>query len=125
MSNKKRKNGQQRPQQQGGTQMSQPQQTQSPIGRKLKTPTGFEYELKAKNLTDMRFLDNLVTMQDPNRNENERTVATVRVIQLLLGDEQKEAFYAHVVKIYGYADPAGTGKELGYILANFDQGKKK
>lgn len=125
MSNKKRKNWQQRPQQQGGTKAPQPQQSSSPIGKKLKTRTGFEYTLKAKNLTDMRFLDGLVTMQDPNKSESDRTLATVRVIQLLLGDEQKDAFYEHIVKTYKWADPAAVGKELGDILANFDQGKKK
>ena len=125
MSKNKRNNGQQRPQQQGGTQAPQPQQKSSPIGQRLKTRTGFEYKLEAKNLTDMRFLDGLVTMQDPNKSESERTLATVRVIQILLGDEQKDAFYEHIVRTYGWADPAAVGKELGDILANFDQGKKK
>ena len=117
MSQKKR-NGQQ------GQQNTQTQKP-SPIGQKLKTATGFEYELKAKNLSDMRFLDALVIMQDESLSEAERTTATVRVIRMLLGEGQKDAFYAHIAKHYGWASPAAVGKELGDILANFDQGKKK
>lgn len=97
----------------------------SPIGKKLKTSTGFEYTLEAKNLTDMRFLDALVIMQDESLPESERTTATIRVIRLLLGEGQKDAFYAHITKEYGWASPEAVGKELGDILTNFDDTKKK
>ena len=118
--NKKRRNRHQdgqRPQEAG--------QKQAAVGRKLSTSSGFEYTLAAKNLTDMRFLDALVTMQDESLSEPERTIATVRVIRMLLGEEQKDAFYAHITKKYGWPSPAVVGKELGEILANFDQSKKK
>ena len=101
------------------------EEQKTPIGKQLKTRSGFEYKLEAKNLTDMRFLDSLVAMQDASKSESERTLATVRVIQLLLGDAQKDAFYEHVARVYGWAEPAAVGRELGDILANFDQSKKK
>lgn len=122
MSNKKRNNGQNMPPRQPQTQQ---QENQSPIGQKLKTSTGFEYELKAANMADMRFLDALVSMQDASLPEAERVTSTVRVVRYLLGEGQKDAFYAHVVQKYGAASPAAVGKELGDILANFDAGKKK
>ena len=122
MSKKKRNNWQQVTEKKPRQEM---EEQKTPIGKQLKTRSGFEYKLEAKNLTDMRFLDSLVAMQDASKSESERTLATVRVIQLLLGDAQKDAFYEHVARVYGWAEPAAVGRELGDILANFDQSKKK
>lgn len=119
MGNKKGYNGQNRPKPDQQTQHSR-----SPFGRKLKTSTGFEYVLIAENVADMRFLDALVTMQDASLPEGERTASTVRAIRYLLGESQKDAFYAHIVQHYGAAGPEAVGQELGEIIASFDQAKK-
>ena len=102
----------------------QPEQT-TPFRRTLSTSSGFEYELKAKNLQDMRFLDALVLMEDESLSESERTVNMIRVLRLMLGENQKDALYAHVVKLNGWASPAAVGRELKDIISNFDESKKK
>ena len=123
MSNKKKRYyGQQMYQKAQGQEQ---QKTQTLIGRKLRTSSGFEYTLKAQNLQDMRFLDTLVAMEDESLTEAERVTNMVRFLRLALGETQKDAFYAHIVRIYGWASPAAVGKELRDILNNFDQGKKK
>ena len=98
---------------------------QQNTGKKFRTLTGFEYTIQAKNIQDMRFLDALVSMEDPALTEAERVVSMVRVIRMMLGEEQKEALYAHVTKLHGWADPAAVGAELKSIISNFDESKKK
>lgn len=93
--------------------------------KKYRTPSGFEYTLKAENLQDMRLMDALVSMEDTTLTEAERVTSMVRVIQLLLGFDQKEALYAHVVRNVGWASPVAVGLELKAIIRNFDEAKKK
>ena len=126
----KKKNGYSRPKNQQQNQniqqesKAQPEQT-TPFRKLLKTSSGFEYELQAKNLQDMRFLDALVLMEDESLSESERTVNMIRVLRMMLGENQKDALYAHVVKLNGWASPAAVGRELKDIISNFDGSKKK
>lgn len=88
------------------------------------TKSGFKYQI-TENMNDMRLLDALVTMQDPSLSETERSVACTKAIRFLLGENQKEALFAHIVKMYGWARPDAVARELMEIIANFDEGKKK
>lgn len=101
------------------------QEQTTPFRKTLSTSSGFEYILQAKNLQDMRFLDALVLMEDESLSESERMVNMIRVLRLMLGESQKDALYAHVVKLNGWASPAAIGRELKDIISNFDESKKK
>lgn len=90
----------------------------------FRTSSGFEYRI-TENMSDFRLVDALVTMQDPSLDEGTRSVACVKALHFLLGDNQKEALFAHVVKIYGWASPGAVAKELMEIIGNFDENKKK
>lgn len=88
------------------------------------TKSGFQYRI-TENMNDMRLLDALVTMQDQSLGETERSVACAKAIRYLLGETQKEALLAHVVKAYGWARPDAVAMELMEIISNFDESKKK
>ena len=98
---------------------------EKPKGPKIyRTSTGFEYRL-TQNLYDMRLIDALVTMQDPSIDYGTRSVAYMKALRFLLGEDQKEALFAHVVRRVGWADPKVVIKELMDIIANFEESKKK
>lgn len=122
MSKNKNRNG--TPRQQNAPQ-DHKQPEKKPQTNKIRTGTGFEFEIKMKNPTDMRFVDALVGMDDESQPENLRLVDMIRVIRMLMGDAQKDAFFDHVAKAYGWASPGAVGKELRDIFASLDQSKKK
>ena len=88
------------------------------------TSSGFEYRI-TENMSDFRVIDAMVTMQDPSLDEGTRSVACVKALHFILGDNQKEALFAHIVKRYGWVPPGAAAKELMEIIANFDERKKK
>lgn len=98
------------------------QQEKSP--KIFSTKSGFTYQI-TENMNDMRLLDALVTMQDPSLSETERSVACTKAIRFILGENQKEALFAHIVRRYGWARPDAVARELMEIIANFDESKKK
>ena len=91
----------------------------------FRTTSGFEYRLEAKNLQDMRLLDAMVEMEDQSTPYQSRITSMIKVIRMMLGEDQKEKFYAHVVKLYGWADPEAVGRELKDIIDNLNGSKKK
>lgn len=88
------------------------------------TSSGFRYKI-TENLYDMRLVDALVTMQDPSLEESERSIACMKALRLLLGNDQKEALFAHIKKRYGWVPPKATINEMMEIIANFEENKKK
>lgn len=53
--------------------------------------SGFDYEVDENNLDDMRLFDDLAAME-------ENPLVTIRVIEKILGKEQKEKLYKHLEK---------------------------
>lgn len=88
------------------------------------TSSGFQYQI-TENVHDMRLVDALITMQDPSLEESERSIACMKALRMLLGNDQKEALYAHIVKRYGWVPPKAIVKEMMDIIANFEENKKK
>lgn len=89
-----------------------------------KTSSGFEYKI-TENISDFRLADAIVTMQDPTLDEGTRSVACVKALRFLLGEDQKEALFAHIVKRYGWVPSPAVARELMDIIGNFDENKKK
>ena len=65
------------------------------------TSTGFHYSFDEKNLDDMRFVDVLVVVVDENSSLLDKLAGTSKLLEMLLGKEQKAALYEHIGKDYG------------------------
>lgn len=65
------------------------------------TSTGFVYEFDEIRLDDMRFVDKLALLVDPDAHPFKRVVCCSELLTMLLGEEQKAALYEHIGKAYG------------------------
>lgn len=93
--------------------------------RKIKTASGFECAINEENLQDMRLIDALVSMEDTGLDAGSRIVSMIRVLRLMLGEEQKDAYYNYLVKKKGKADPQTVGEDLKVIINSLNEDKKK
>lgn len=60
------------------------------------TSTGFAYEFDETRLDDMRFVDVLAVVLDPDAPEFDKISGASRLLTMLLGPELKKALYAHI-----------------------------
>lgn len=60
------------------------------------TNSGFSYQFDEARADDMRLVDLIATTMDEDSGEFERLSASSKVIELLLGKEQKAALFAHI-----------------------------
>lgn len=79
------------------------------------TGTGFNFEID-RAAVDMELLDELADMQD-------NPAKTGRVLQRLLGPEQKRALYDHIRDEAGHVPIDKAAAELVDIFGAFDSGK--
>lgn len=82
---------------------------------KGKTETGFEFEID-RDCIDMELLDDLAEMQ-------ENPAITGRVLNRLLGKEQKRALYDHVRDEAGHVPIDKAAAELVDIFKGLENGK--
>ncbi|MBR1689399.1 MAG: hypothetical protein IJ713_01335 [Oscillibacter sp.] len=83
------------------------------------TSTGFAYRFDTERLDDMRFVDVLAELVDPDTPEFEQLIACSQLLTMMLGREQKQALYAHVAERNGGRAPvAAVQTELGEIMGN-------
>lgn len=82
---------------------------------KGRTKTGFDFEID-RGAVDMELLDELADMQD-------NPAKTGRVLQRLLGPEQKRALYDHIRDENGRVPIDSAAAELVDIFGAFDTGK--
>ena len=64
------------------------------------TSNGFHFEFDEARADDMRFVDLIVASMDENTPEFERITAASKMIEMLLGKEQKKALYDHIGKSF-------------------------
>ena len=64
------------------------------------TSTGFHYSFDEQNLDDMRFVDVLTVVVDENSSMLDKLAGTSKLLEMLLGKEQKAALYEHIGKGY-------------------------
>lgn len=64
------------------------------------TSGGFEYEYDEARLDDMRFVDVLAVVLDPEASLFEKTSGASRLVSMLLGEDMKRALYEHIGKAH-------------------------
>lgn len=62
------------------------------------TSTGFEYEYDEEHLDDMRFVDVLAVVVDPEAPPFEKIAGASQLLTMLLGADMKKALYEHIGK---------------------------
>lgn len=60
------------------------------------TSTGFVYEFDETRLDDMRFVDTLAVVLDPEAPEFDKISGTSRLVTMMLGPELKKRLYDHI-----------------------------
>ena len=65
------------------------------------TSTGFAYEFDEERLDDMRFVDVLATVTDPEAKPFDKISGASKLLGMLLGSELKQKLYEHIGQSYG------------------------
>ena len=68
---------------------------------KGKTSTGFEYEYDETRLDDMRFVDVLAAVVDPDAPPFDKIAGASKLLTMLLGEDLKKQLYDHIGKSNG------------------------
>lgn len=84
---------------------------------KGKTPTGFEFELDDDALDDYDLLE---TLQKADEGDGS---AAIKVVEMLLGEKQKEKLKDHVRSEKGKVSANALFKEIGEIFRACKEGK--
>ena len=88
------------------------------------TSTGFAYEYDETRLDDMRFVDVLAVVVDPDAPPFEKSSGASKLLAMLLGPEMKEALYAHIGKSHdGRVPRADLEQALEEIMQSKDAEK--
>ena len=87
---------------------------------KGKTSTGFEYEYDETRLDDMRFVDVLAVVVDPEAPPFEKIAGASQLLTMLLGADMKKALYEHIGKNHEGRVPRA---ELEQALSEIMQAK--
>lgn len=90
-----------------------------------KTSTGFAFTLPENKIQDMRVIRALAaTMKTPDESDPFVQLRAVDDLgNLILGPEKYQQLLDHVADEDGRQPPDAVSKELGEIIAAFDQGK--
>lgn len=93
--------------------------------RKGTTSTGFAYEFDEVRLDDMRFVEVLAIVMDPEAPAFDKIAGVSKLLTMILGEDQKEALYAHIGKGYdgGRVPRAEVEKALEEIMSGTDAEK--
>lgn len=62
------------------------------------TSTGFEYEYDEERLDDMRFVDVLAVVVNPEAPRFDKIAGASQLLTMLLGADMKKALYEHIGK---------------------------
>lgn len=62
------------------------------------TSTGFAYEYDEERLDDMRFVDVLAVVVNPEAPPFDKIAGASQLLAMLLGDDMKKALYEHIGK---------------------------
>jgi hypothetical protein len=88
------------------------------------TSTGFAYEYDEERLDDMRFVDVLAVVVDPEAPRFDKIAGASQLLTMLLGPDMKKALYEHIGQNYGGRVPrADLEKALEEIMQNKDDAK--
>lgn len=89
--------------------------------RKGTTSTGFEFQYDEARLDDMRFVDVLAVVLDPDAGQFDKIHSLSKLIELLLGPDLKAKLYKHIGESNdGRVPRADLEKALEEIMAGDD-----
>ena len=60
------------------------------------TSTGFEFKFDERNADDMRMVELIALSEDETASEFQKLAASTKILEMLLGKEQKAALYDHI-----------------------------
>lgn len=81
------------------------------------TSNGFNFEFDEARADDMRFVELIVTTMDETASEFDKLAAVTKMIEMLLGKEQKKALFEHIGRSYDGRVPfAEVNKALNEIM---------
>lgn len=90
------------------------------------TSTGFAYEYDEARLDDMRFVDVLAVVVDPEAPAFEKFSGASRLTEMLLGKAMKAALYEHIGQRHeGRVPQAELEAALGEIMAGAGKDAEK
>lgn len=84
------------------------------------TSTGFSYSFEEERLDDMRFVDVLAVVVDPEAPQFDKISGVSRLLTMLLGEDMKKALYEHIGARHGGRVPRA---ELEAALEEIMSGK--
>lgn len=88
------------------------------------TSTGFAYEYDETRLDDMRFVDVLAVVVDPEAPQFDKISGASKLLTMLLGEDMKKDLYAHIGKDHaGRVPRAELEKALEEIMQTKDAEK--
>lgn len=79
------------------------------------TSTGFQYEVELSRIDNMEFIERIADLADMEENGKE-IVATIKLMEDVLGENQKKRLYNHVRTDEGNAPILAVSKEFEEIL---------
>lgn len=79
------------------------------------TSTGFQYEVEIARIDNMEFIERIADMAEMEEN-GEEIAATIKLMQDVLGKEQKKRLYDHVRTEEGNVPILAVSKEFEEIL---------
>jgi len=93
--------------------------------RKGTTSTGFEYEYDETRLDDMRFVDVLAVVIDPEAPAFDKIAGVSRLLSMMLGEDVKKRLYDHIGAQHGGRVPrAELEKALEEIMSGGTDAEK-
>ena len=86
--------------------------------KKGTTSTGFAYEFDEQNADDMRMIELIAISDDDGATEFQKLSASTKILEMLLGKEQKAALYEHIGQAHNGRVPiADLMKALNEIMS--------
>lgn len=71
------------------------------------TSTGFAFSFDERNADDMRMIELIALSDDESASEFQKLAATTKILEMLLGKEQKTALYEHIGQFHDGRVPVG------------------
>lgn len=72
-----------------------------------KTSTGFAFEFDERNADDMRMIELIAISDDDTASDFQKLAASSKILEMLLGKEQKAALYEHIGQAHDGRVPVG------------------
>lgn len=71
------------------------------------TSTGFEFAFNEQNADDMRMVELIAISDDDNASDFQKLAASSKILEMLLGKDQKAALYDHIGQFHDGRVPVG------------------